>query len=126
MSGRACHREEGTVALEALGYLWLFVVVVVMAFQLQAVAGAATNAENAARTGSRVAGRGGNAVAAALDAVHPEMRQSASVGGSGCNGVPTTTVTVCIDVPIVIPLMDGSVRIERSATLPARGLGIGF
>ncbi len=114
MSGRTWRHEDGAYAIEMLGMLPWFALAATMAFQLAAIGGALTAAENAARTGSRTAGLGGDAVAASLDALDPGMRDRTAVSQDG------ETVTVRIDVPVVIPLIDLDVTtVERSATLPS-------
>ncbi len=111
---RRAAQEDGVYSLEILGLLPWAVMVAVLAFQLAAIGGAMSMAENAARTGSRSAGLGGDAIQASLDAVDPGVRDRTSVEQSD------ETVTVWITVPIVIPLIDLDVTtIERSATLPS-------
>jgi hypothetical protein len=119
--------DDGVYAIEMLGLLVVFVMIAMLGFQIAAIGGAATMAENAARAGSRAAGLGQDPSAAALAAVDPGSRDRTRVGGSTC-ATPTTgeIVSVCIDVPVVIPLIDVDVTtVERSAQLPARGLGRG-
>ena len=113
--------EDGVYAIELLGLFVLFAVIALLAFQLAAIGGAATMAENAARAGSRAAGLGQDGAAAAIAAVDPGTRDRARVCGAGAE-----VVSVCIDVPIIIPLIDLDVTtVERSARLPAAGLGRG-
>lgn len=121
------HRDRGAYAIELTGLIPIFALAALFAFQLASIGGAMTMAENAARAGSRAAGHGGNAHAVAMGAVDPDMRQHTTVGGSSCSSPPIgETITVCIAVPMVIPLIDLDVTVvERSATLPARGLGRG-
>lgn len=119
--------DRGVYAIELTGLIPIFALVGLLAFQLASIGGAMSMAENAARAGSRVAGQGGSATAAALDAVDPGLRSRTRVGGATCS-TPAVgeRITVCIDVPIVIPLVDIDVTtVRRSATLPARGLGRG-
>lgn len=115
---RLAHDERGVYTVELLGLFPYVAMVVLLAFQLAAVGGAMNMAENAARNGSRMAGVGGDARAAALAAVDPDMRGRTTVSRSG------QTVTVRIDVPIVIPFIDLDVTtIERAATLPSTSFG---
>ncbi|HUG85067.1 MAG TPA: hypothetical protein VMM13_10905 [Euzebya sp.] len=115
---RLVHDERGVYTVELLGFFPYFAMVVLLAFQLAAIGGAMNMAENAARNGSRMAGVGGDARAAALAAVDPDIRGRTAVSRSG------QTVTVRIDVPIVIPFIDLDVTtIERSATLPSTSFG---
>lgn len=116
---RRMHRDErGVYVVELLGLFPYFAMVAIMAFQLAAIGGAMNMAENAARNGSRMAGLGGSAQDAALDAVDPGMRGRTTVTPTG------EKVTVRIDVPIVIPFIDLDVTtVERSATLPSTATG---
>jgi hypothetical protein len=110
------HGDDGVVAIELLGYLPYVVAVALMAVQLAALGGALTAAEHAARAGSRSAGTGGDATAGALQALDPGLRDRARVEAVG------ETVTVEIDVPIAIPLVDLDVAtVTRDATLPRTG-----
>lgn len=110
--------DRGVYMIELLGLFPYFAMVAIMAFQLAAIGGAFNMAENAARNGSRMAGLGGSAQTAALAAVDPGMRDRTRVSRSG------ETVTVRIDVPVVIPFIDLDVTtVERSATLPATAIG---
>lgn len=116
---RRIHQDErGVYVVELLGLFPYFAMVAFMAFQLAAIGGAMNMAENAARNGSRMAGLGGSAQGAALDAIDPGMRARTTVTPDG------EKVTVRIDVPIVIPFIDLDVTtVERSATLPATSTG---
>jgi hypothetical protein len=108
--------DGGVIAIELLGYLPYVLAVAVMAFQLAAIGGALTSAEHAARAGSRAAGTGGDATTGALEALDPGLRDRARVEAVG------ETVTVRIDVPVVIPLVDLDVAtVSRDATLPRTG-----
>lgn len=119
--------DDGVYAIELLGLFVLFALIALFAFQIAAIGGAATMAENAARTGSRASGLGQDPSAAALAAVDPGSRDRTRVGGASCGSASVgEVVTVCIDVPVVIPLIDLDVTtVERSARLPAAGLGRG-
>jgi hypothetical protein len=65
-----------------------------------------------------MAGLGGSAQTAALDAVEPGLRDKTTVTRRG------ETVTVRIDVPFVLTFIDSRVTtIERSATLPHTATG---
>ena len=116
MTARRPHRaigDDGVIALELLGYLPYVLLVAVVAFQLAAIGGAATAAENAARAGSRAAGTGGDARTGAVEAVDPGLRDRTTVSVSG------ETVTVSIAVPVVVPLIDlDATTVTRDATLP--------
>jgi CO/xanthine dehydrogenase FAD-binding subunit len=120
-------RDDGVYSIELTGLLPLFLLITLFAFQLASIGGAMSMAESAARSGSRAAALGGDPRTAALEAVDPGLRDATTVGGNACATPPTgQTVTVCIAVPLVIPLIDIDVAVvERSATLPARGLGRG-
>lgn len=119
--------DRGVYTIELVGLIPIFALIGLFAFQLAAIGGAMSMAENAARAGSRVSGQGGNAEAAALGAVDPDMRSRTRVGGASCSAPAISErITVCIDVPIVIPIIDLDITtVERGATLPARGLGRG-
>lgn len=116
---RSLHRNErGVYSIELLGLLPFFILFVLAAFQLAMIGGAMNAAENSARNGSRMAGLGGSAQSAALDAVEPGLRDKTTVSRDG------ETVTVRIDVPFVLTFIDSRVTtIERSATLPSTATG---
>ncbi|CAN5247602.1 hypothetical protein BH23ACT9_BH23ACT9_10720 [soil metagenome] len=122
---RRARADDGVYAIELMGLIPLFALAAIFAFQLASIGGAMSMAENAARSGSRATALGGDGRAAALSAVDPGVRDRTTVGGSSCaSPVSGTTVTVCISVPMVIPLVDLDVTVvERSATLPPRRLG---
>ncbi len=115
---RLRHEDRGSYTIELLGLLPLFTIIALLAFQLASIGGAMNMAENAARNGSRAAGMGRSAQTVGLDTVDPGMRDRTSISQDG------ETVTVRIDVPIVIPFVDATVTtIERSATLPSTVAG---
>jgi hypothetical protein len=105
--------ERGQASAELLGMLWLMLLVGLGVWQLALAAWAADQATNAARTASRVEGRGGNGEKAARYAVTGGLRDGMTVDILG------ETARVSVRIPIILPgLGDDRLRTTRSATLP--------
>lgn len=104
----------GSASIELIGMLPYLLLAALFAWQVLLSAFTAVNVENAARNGSRVAGRGGDGRRAAVDSLAPFLRSGADVSLDG----ETTTVTARL--PIVFPaLTNDDLTITRDARLPA-------
>jgi TadE-like protein len=107
--------ERGQSAVELMGMLWLMLTIALIIWQVLLAAWTGEQASNAARTGSRVAGRGGDAARAARAAVSTALRKGMKVDPSG------ERVDVYVHVPIIVPglVIDSKTfTVHRSATLP--------
>jgi TadE-like protein len=110
--------ETGQASVELMGMLWLLFLVALAVWQLLLATWAAEQAQNAARTGSRVEGRGGDAGKAARNAVTSALRKGMDVD------VGAEEVTVSVRIPILIPglvVEDEHLLATRHATLPSTG-----
>jgi hypothetical protein len=112
-------REDGGQAsVEFVGMLWLLFLVALVVWQLLLAAWTAEQAQNAARTGSRVLGRGGDAAKAARNAVSAGLRRGVHVQVAG------ERVQVTVRIPILVPGLHIDTRTfkaTRDATLPGTG-----
>ncbi len=105
--------ERGQASAELMGMLWLMLLVGLAVWQLLLAAWAVDQAANAARTASRVEGRGGSGEKAARMAVSQGLRDGLKVDIGG------ETAKVSVRIPIILPgLGDDRLRASRSATLP--------
>ncbi|MGI8622828.1 MAG: TadE/TadG family type IV pilus assembly protein [Solirubrobacteraceae bacterium] len=110
---RRLREECGQASLELVGMLPWMLLSAMFVWQILIVAYTATSTENAARTGSRVASRGGEARKAALVALPGVLDDGAEVAVAG----ERTTVTV--RVPILLPGVSvGAWTLSKSAELP--------
>ena len=106
--------ERGSASVELLGVLPLLLLAALMAWQILLAAFSVTNAENAARSGSRTEGRGGDGKKAAVRSLAGALRHGAKVTIDG------ERATVRVRVPIVFPgLTSDALTVRRSAELPA-------
>lgn len=106
--------QAGSASVELIMLAPLLVLAALAGWQMLLFAFSSTAAENAARTGSRVEGRGGQGERAALESMSPWLRNGADVRFEGTKG------TVTIRVPIVVPtLRSGALTVSESAELPA-------
>jgi hypothetical protein len=106
--------QRGSASLETIGMLPYLLLAALFAWQVLVAGYIAVNAENAARNGSRVEGRGGDGDAAALDSLAPFLRDNASATVAG------EEATVTVKIPIVLPqITSKNFTITRTATLPA-------
>ena len=106
-------REEGQASIEFLGMVWWLMLVVLLIWQVSLAAWAHTETSNAARTASRVAGRGGDPAKAARDAVPKPLRRGMKVTVAG------EKATVRVRIPILSPgLSSKDFRATHAATLP--------
>jgi hypothetical protein len=122
---RVATREAGSVSVEFVAMLPYLLLAAAFAWQLLLTSAVVTEAESAARVGSRVEALGRDGGAAAVDALSPWMREHAraDVGPTGdCDdgdGERGTRVTVCVDVPLLWPgLTLPEVTVARDAELP--------
>ena len=105
--------QRGQASAELIGMLWWMLLCALVVWQLLLAAWAVDQAANAARTASRVEGRGGNGEKAARYAVSEGLRRGLKVNVNG------ETAKVSVRIPIILPgLGDDRLRATRSATLP--------
>ena len=110
---RRLRGERGQVALEFIGMLPLLLLVALLVWQLLLAGYTVISAENAARTASRVDGRGGNPVKAAKASLTLGLDRDANVTMKG------EKATVRVRMPIVAPGFNSPrFTAERSAELP--------
>jgi len=106
--------QRGSAAVELLGLIPLLGLAALGAWQLLLYAFTATSAENAARTGSREASRGGAGEPAARRAMPSWLRDGATAEFSGTRG------KVTVQVPIIFPpLRSEGLTVSREAELPS-------
>jgi hypothetical protein len=120
---RRLRSESGQAAVELMGMLWLLFLVALAIWQLLLAAWVAEQAQNAARTATRVEGRGGDGQKAAKMALTEGLRNHSEVKSSG------EKWTVKVRVPILVPFMGIDVdkfTATRDATLPSTSSGLGF
>jgi len=104
--------QRGSASVELLGMLPLLLIAALAAWQLLLVACTVTATQDAARTGSRAAGLGGNGAAAAVGALPAWLRSGATASGG-------PRVDLRVRVPIVLPgLTNDALTVRRSAELP--------
>jgi uncharacterized membrane protein len=106
--------ESGQAASELMGMIFWLLLVTFLVWQVFLATWTYTQASNAARTASRVEGRGGDGAKAARNALSNPLR---------CNLLPVQIsgekATVRIKIPIILPGLssDGLVA-KRDAELP--------
>jgi hypothetical protein len=107
--------ESGQASAEVMGMIWWLLLVTLIVWQICLVAWTHTQASNAARTGSRVEGRGGDAEKAAKNALSKPLQKS--IEKIDVNG---EKVTVKVRVPLLVPGLLSSDRLiaTRKAELP--------
>ncbi|MGH2749669.1 MAG: TadE/TadG family type IV pilus assembly protein [Actinomycetota bacterium] len=112
---RSCRRNQrGSASIETIGMLPYLLMAALFAWQVLVAGFIAVNAENAARNGSRVEGRGGDGSAAAIDSLAPFVRDGATASVDG------ERATVRVEIPIVLPqITSENFAITRTATLPS-------
>jgi hypothetical protein len=108
------HAEQaGQASVEFAGVLFWLLLAGFAVWQMLLVTWTFNQASNAARTASRVDGRGGDADKAGKNALTPGLRKHAEVHMQG------EKATVIVRIPIVFPGLDSpKFRAERSAELP--------
>jgi hypothetical protein len=107
--------ERGQSAVELMGMLWLMLTIALVIWQILLAAYTGEQAQNAARTASRVLGRGGDADKAARAAVAAGLRKDMQVHAS------VEQVEVDVHIPIIVPglvIHSDVFVVHRSATLP--------
>jgi hypothetical protein len=110
---RRLRDERGQASVEFAGVLFWLLLTAFVVWQLLLVTWAFNQSSNAARTASRVNGRGGDAVKAGRNALSPGLRDHARVEMNG------EKATVRVRIPIIVPGLDSdSITASRSATLP--------
>ncbi|REE63067.1 TadE-like protein [Streptomyces sp. 3212.3] len=113
--GRARRRDDrGVSMLEFAGYLPVLLVIGMAAIQLGLVGYGINQAGTAARAAARVASQDGDGSAAGAAAVSGWLSPDVPPPAKGAD---TTTATVTVHVPAVIPLFDGW-DVTRRATMP--------
>ena len=111
---RLLRDERGQTSVELVGMLWWMLLAALVVWQLMLAAWAVDQTANAARTASRVEGRGGDAEKAARNALPSGLRDGLHVRISG------ETAKLSVRIPIVVPgLGDDRLRVTRGATLPS-------
>jgi hypothetical protein len=111
---RLLREERGQTSVELVGMLWWLLLTALVVWQLMLAAWAVDQTANAARTASRVEGRGGDAAKAARNALPSGLRDGMKVKIIG------ETAKLSVRIPIVVPgLGDDRLRVSRSATLPS-------
>lgn len=105
--------ERGQASVEFVGTVGWLLLAALMAWQLLLAGWAVTSASNAARTGSRVQGRGGDGHGAAISSLSSPLREHAQAEVDG------ERTLVRVRVPLLIPgLSVDSITVAKSATLP--------
>jgi hypothetical protein len=111
---RLLRDQRGQTSVELVGMLWWLLLTALVVWQLMLAVWAVDQTANAARTASRVVGRGGDAEKAARNALPSGLRDGMKVQISG------ETAKLSVRIPIVVPgLGDDRLRVTRSATLPS-------
>ena len=113
---RIVRDQRGQASIEVVGMLPLLLLAAMFVWELHLIASASNAVENAARTGSRVEGLGGDGRKAAIRALPTYQREGAEVRIDG------EKVTIKTGVPILVPgLKTGLFEVDGSAELPAAG-----
>jgi hypothetical protein len=108
--------ESGQASAELMGMIWWLLLVTVIVWQVALAAWTYTQVSNAARTASRVQGRGGDPKKAAKNALSTPLQktvQKIKIEGD--------KATVSVRMPLLIPgLIDtDKLTATRSAELPS-------
>ena len=108
--------ESGQASAELMGMLFWLLLVTVVVWQICLAAWTYTQVSNAARTASRVEGRGGDAEKAARNALSSPLRknvQKVQIKGD--------RATVVVRMPLLVPglLTTDQLTATRSAELPS-------
>ena len=112
---RRAHRDQrGQASIEFAGVLVWLLLAALFVWQMMLVAWAFNQASNAARTASRVEGRGGDPEKAGRDALSPGLRKKARITMRTAE-----QAEVRVLIPIVIPgLEHPDFAATKTATLP--------
>jgi hypothetical protein len=106
--------ERGQASAELMGMLWWMFLCALVIWQVMLAAWATDQAGNAARTASRVAGRGGDGAKAARFALSAGLRPHMKAEPEG------EKWTVTVRIPILVPgLGVEPLTARRAATLPS-------
>ncbi|WP_190137251.1 TadE/TadG family type IV pilus assembly protein [Streptomyces longispororuber] len=100
--------------LEFAGFLPILLLVGLAAIQLGLVGYAAGQAGSGARAAARVASQGGSGEAAGRAAMDADLDADVAVGRGG----DTTTATVTVQVPTLLPFVDADWEVEKTVTMP--------
>lgn len=112
---RRPYDDAGVSILEFAGFLPILLVVGLAAIQLGLVGYAANQAGSGARAAARVASQGeGGGQAAGYAAMHDGLGAEVNVEEGG----DTSTATVTVEVPTLLPFVDTDWTVEKSATMP--------
>ncbi|BBC33285.1 hypothetical protein SGFS_045790 [Streptomyces graminofaciens] len=112
--GRRLRADRGAAILEFAGFLPILMLVALGVIQLGLVGYGVNQAGTAARAAARAASLGEDGVAAGQASVSGWLNPEVDAPGGGGE---TTTATVVVTVPSILPLLDIP-TIERSATMP--------
>ena len=108
--------ESGQASAELMGMIWWLVLVTLIVWQVCLAAWTYTQASNAARTASRVEGRGGDPKKAARNALSTPLQDH--VEKIEING---DRATVKVRIPLLVPGLIDTHKLlaTRSAELPS-------
>ncbi|MFI2616014.1 TadE/TadG family type IV pilus assembly protein [Streptomyces sp. NPDC018584] len=106
--------DRGVSILEFAGFLPVLLLVGLAAIQLGLVGYAANQAGSGARAAARAASQGESGQAAGAAAMDGGLSSSVTVGGGG----DTTTATVKVDVPLLLPFVGSGWSVTKEATMP--------
>ena len=110
---RRLRDERGQATVEFAGVLFWLLLTAFVVWQLLLVTWTFNQASNAARTASRVDGRGGDAVKAGRNALSPGLRDGARIKMEGEKAI------VKVRIPIIVPGVDlDGVMATGKAELP--------
>lgn len=111
---RRLRSERGVVSVELIGMVPYMLLAALAIWQILLATWTVSSTTNAARTSSRVEGRGGDGEKAAVDALARPLREFASVELDG------EISRVRVRMPLVFPgLTVEDLTVTRSAELPA-------
>ncbi|MEV0119842.1 TadE/TadG family type IV pilus assembly protein [Streptomyces sp. NPDC050844] len=100
--------------LEFAGFLPILLLIGLAAIQLGLVGYAANQAGSGARAAARVASQGEGGEAAGQAAMDGSLDATVAIGG----GADTTTATVTVQVPTLLPFVDTNWSVTKEATMP--------
>jgi hypothetical protein len=108
--------ESGQASAELMGMIWWLLLVTVIVWQVALSAWTYTEVSNAARTASRVQGRGGDPQKAARNALASPLQKRIEV-----NRIDGDKATVAVRIPLLIPGLIDSKKLQakRTAELPS-------
>jgi hypothetical protein len=108
--------ETGQASAELMGMIWWLLLVTLIVWQVALAAWTYTQVSNAARTASRVEGRGGDPKKAARNALSSPLQKNIKK-----IEIKGDKATVRVRMPLLVPglLHTDAVTAERSAELPS-------